>query len=488
MIRNGPVNAWFIELQRRRSSVAANRLSKGTPMFARCVTTCLALAATAAVRAEPLLIISIDGLHPSHVIDAQRHGAVVPNLRVFVDEGTFATGVVGVLPTVTFPSHTTLVTGVNPAEHGIYANTPFDPLNTNRDGWYWYAEDVRVPTLWGAAAARGLTTASLNWSVTVANRDIDFLIPEFWRAVNDEDLKLLRALSRPEGLLEGLEAKLGPFVNGYEDSIAADVVRTKFAVAMLREHQPDLMTVHLIALDGTEHRDGPWVASAHRTLEAIDTMVGELVAAAEANDPDSAVAVVSDHGFIATHTAVNLRVPFVAAGLIALSSAPAVGVAPTIADWQAQIWPSGGTAAVVLRDRGDTALRARVAQLLDELHADAANGIARVLATSDIERRGAAAEADFIVEFAPGFYSGTALHGELRTPATSKGTHGYLPERPEMHASFFMKGKRIAARDVGAIDMRQIAPTFAAVLGVALPQARLPSVSIRSDARLSRAR
>ena len=440
---------------------------------------CLLLAAVAdRANAEPLLIISIDGLHPSHVIDAERHGVAVPHLREFVTEGTFATGVVGVLPTVTFPSHTTLVTGASPAEHGIHANTPFDPLNTNRDGWYWYAEAVRVPTLWSAAAARDLKTASVNWSVTVANRDIDYLIPEFWRAVNDEDVKLLRALSRPEGLLERLEAELGPFVNGYDDYLPADVVRTRFAAAILREQRPDLMAVHLIALDGTEHRDGPWVPSAHRTLEAIDAMVGELAAAALANDPETAIAVVSDHGFIATHTAVNLRVPFVAAGLIELAAEPAVGVAPTIADWQAQLWPSGGTAAVVLRDRGDAVLRARVAKLLDELRADSANGIARVLTRAEIERAGASPDAEFVIEFAPGYYAGTALQGELRTPASSKGTHGYLPERPEMHASFFMKGQRIAAREVGVIDMRQIAPTFAAVLGVELPHAGARAVAI----------
>jgi predicted AlkP superfamily pyrophosphatase or phosphodiesterase len=324
--------------------------------------------------------------------------------------------------------------------------------------------------------------------VTVANRDIDYLIPEFWRAVNDEDVKLLHALSRPEGLLEALETELGPFVNGYEDTVEADVVRTKFAVALLREHEPELMTVHLIALDGTEHRDGPWVSSAHRTLEAIDAMVGELMAAAVAVDPESVVAVVSDHGFIATHTAVNLRVPFVAAGLITLAVEPAVGAAPVIADWQAQLWSSGGTAAIVLRDRSDAVARARVVRLLDELRADPANGIARVLGSAEIERSGASPTADFVVEFAPGYYSGTALHGDLRTPATSKGTHGYLPERPEMHASFFIKGERIAARNVGTIDMRQIAPTFAAVLGVELPLARLPAVPVRPDARLSRAR
>ena len=448
---------------------------------------CALVAVIAAeARGEPLLIVSIDGLHPSHVIDAERHGVEIPHLRPFVADGSFATGVVGVLPTVTFPSHTTLVTGASPAEHGVHANTPFDPLNGNRDGWYWYAEDVRVPTLWSAAAASDLTTASVNWSVTVANRDIDYLIPEFWRAVNDEDVKLLRALSRPEGLLERLEAKLGPFVNGYEDTVAADLVRTKFAVAILREHRPDLMAVHLIALDGTEHRDGPWVASAHRTLEAIDAMVGELVAAAEANDPDTAIAIVSDHGFLATHTAVNLRVPFVEVGLITLAAAPAIGTAPTIADWQAQLWPSGGTAAVVLRNRDDTAVRARVATLLDELRADPRNGIAGVLGATEIERHGAFPNADFVVEFAPGFYAGTALHGELLATATSKGTHGYLPERPEMHAAFFMKGKRVAARNVGIIDMRQIAPTFAAVLGVGLPHARLPAVDIRDDRLLSR--
>jgi predicted AlkP superfamily pyrophosphatase or phosphodiesterase len=429
----------------------------------------LAVVATGDAGAEPLVIISIDGLHPSQVIDAERHGVDIPHLREFVRDGTFATGVVGVLPTVTFPSHTTLVTGVSPAEHGVYANTPFDPLNTNRDGWYWYAEDIRVPTLWSAAAARGLKTASVNWSVTVADRDIDYLIPEFWRAVNDEDVKLLRALSRPEGLLERLESKLGPFINGYEDTVAADVVRTKFAVALLREHRPDVMAVHLIALDGTE---------------AIDAMVGELAAAALANDAESTVAIVSDHGFIATHTAVNLRVPFVAAGLITLVAPPTLGVAPAIADWQAQVSPSGGTAAVVLRDRSDADLRARVAKLLDELRADPVNGIARVLTSAAIERAGAWPDADFVVEFAPGYYAGTALHGELRTPATSKGTHGYLPERPEMHASFFMKGQRIAARNVGVVDMRRIAPTFAAVLGVELSQAPLPPIDVRRDGEL----
>jgi predicted AlkP superfamily pyrophosphatase or phosphodiesterase len=105
--------------------------------------TCLLPSAFAA----PVLMISIDGLHPDYVLNADKHGIKVPHLRSFVIEGAYASGVVGVLPTITYPSHTTLVTGVAPAQHGILANLPFDPMNTNKDGWYWYAEDLRAPTL-----------------------------------------------------------------------------------------------------------------------------------------------------------------------------------------------------------------------------------------------------------------------------------------------------------------------------------------------------
>lgn len=428
--------------------------------------------------AEPVLVISIDGLHPGYVTDAARHGVQVPTLASFVRHGAYASGVVGVTPTVTFPSHTTLVTGVSPAGHGIVANTPFDPLHSNRDGWYWYADDIRAGTLWDAAAAAGLRTASVNWSVTVGDTDIDYLIPELWRAVNDEDVKLIRAVSRPEGMLAALEKKLGPYVNGYEDTVDADAVRTEFAVELLRQHRPDVMAVHLIALDGAQHRDGPWTPSAYATLEALDGMVEKLSAAALANDPSTVVAIVSDHGFVATHTSVNLRVPFVAAGLIDLDGPVRLGVAPTIAGWQAQIIPSGGTAAVLLHDPADEALRAKVRALLAKLAADPANGIARVLQRDEIERGGGFPEADFVVAFAPGFYAGTAVHGDLLTPAASKGTHGYLPEDPAMHAAFFVKGLSIAPQELGVIDMRAIAPTLARVLGIDLPEAELPPLTL----------
>ncbi|MGH8237237.1 MAG: alkaline phosphatase family protein [Steroidobacteraceae bacterium] len=116
--------------------------------------------------APPVLVISVDGLHPAYVTEADRHGLKVPALRRMLQQGARARGVVGVVPTVTYPSHTTLMTGVTPREHGIISNTPFDPLNVNKEGWYWYAEDIKAKTLWEVAANAGLRTSRSSWQFT----------------------------------------------------------------------------------------------------------------------------------------------------------------------------------------------------------------------------------------------------------------------------------------------------------------------------------
>src|SRR5262249_36056617 len=191
----------------------------------------------------PLVVmISVDGLRPDYVTAADARGAKVPALRRFLTEGSFAEGVEGVIPTVTYPSHTTLVTGVSPAKHGIFGNQTFDPLRENQGGWYWYAEDIRVATLWDAAARAGWTTAAVQWPATLGAR-ITWNIPEFWRAGTPDDNKPLRATATP-GLLAELEADLGPFPRGF--GIEADERRGRFAERILEKKRPGLLLLHVI--------------------------------------------------------------------------------------------------------------------------------------------------------------------------------------------------------------------------------------------------
>ena len=196
----------------------------------------LALAASSA-HAGPVMLISIDGLRPGDVLRAEERGLRIPNLRKFLTEGAHASAVIGVLPTVTYPSHTTLLTGVSAARHGIVSNTTFDPLNINQGGWYWYAEDIKVPTLWDAASKKGLTVGNVHWPVSVGAKSITWNLPQLWRTGHPDDEKLNRALATP-GLLAELEAKLGSYARGIDEDIDSDETQGGLRRHCLRQSGP----------------------------------------------------------------------------------------------------------------------------------------------------------------------------------------------------------------------------------------------------------
>ncbi|MEI9997299.1 MAG: ectonucleotide pyrophosphatase/phosphodiesterase [Rhizomicrobium sp.] len=427
----------------------------------------LLLAPTAPAAAQPVLMISIDGLRPGDVTDADKRGLKLPNLRAVMAGGAWASGVRNMLPTVTYPNHTTLITGAAPAVHGISNNVVFDPLQKNLEGWYWYAADIKVGTLWDAVHKAGGKTASLGWPVSVGTRSIDFDIPEYWRAWTPEDLKLIRALST-DGLLDALARDSGlPAAQLPGTEPENDATRAAYTAALLARERPQFTTLHLAALDHYEHKFGPGSPEANAILEETDATVGSLVAAARKAEPDLVVAIVSDHGFAPVQHDVNLIAAFIDAGLVTLDPAT-----HKVAGWEASPWTAGGSAAVVLARPDDAALKAKVAALLARLAADPANGIAAVIDAPAIAALGGGTEPSFWVDFHPGWEAANRPGAALLLPGSNKGTHGYFPAHPEMRATFLIDGPGLAKTGaLGEIDMRDIAPTLAKILGVALPQA-----------------
>jgi predicted AlkP superfamily pyrophosphatase or phosphodiesterase len=429
--------------------------------------------------AAPVLMISVDGMKPEYITQADARGMKLPYLRSVMRDGAYAEGVVGVWPTVTYPSHTSIVTGVSPAVHGIYNNLEFDPLMRYSNAWHWYASQIQSPTLWDVAHNAGLHTASVGWPVSVGATGIDWLIPEFWRsadpssATNPADRLLLAAVSRPDTLIQQLQPAAGPYMMGNDTSIGGDETKTRYALEILRRYKPAFMTIHLSSLDEAQHAHASFSPEAKSTLEAIDGMLARLAEAALANDPTAVVVVVSDHGFMNISHFVNLAIPFVQAGLVQ-ASVNAQTNALAISSWKAVPWMAGGMAAIMLHDSTDHATEQQVQALLAKLAADPLSGIAEILDRDAIAKRGAFPDAAFLVVFKPGYYAGAAISGSLVTEIPgNRGSHGFSPEYPEMRASFFACGNGIAKhRDLGVVDMRQIAPTVARILGVPMPTAK----------------
>jgi len=429
-------------------------------------------ASTQASAGQPVLLISIDGLRPADVLDAQQRGLHLPNLQAFLKQGSYAHDVRGVLPTLTYPSHTTLITGVSPNLHGIGSNLTFDPTNKNQQGWDWYASDIHVPTLWDAAHAAGLSTANVHWPVSVGAQ-VDWNLPQIWRTGLPDDRKLLAALSTP-GLLPSLEKDLGPYADGIDESLAGDQNRTRFAIHLLETRKPQFMTAYVTALDTEQHATGPDTPTSRKTLEGIDVLIGDLVAAAQRVHPDGIVAIVSDHGFAPVKQDINFYSPFIKAGLVTVKDG-------AITDWQAAVWNDGGSAAIVLKDPNDTAVKAKVAALLKKLQDDPRYEIDHVLDHDQLVAQGGTGLASWFVLLKIGYELGVTSDAPLPAPGHFLGMHGYDPATPEMRSTFLIEGPGIqAGKNLGSIDMRDIAPTLAKLMGASLPQAQgraLPSLT-----------
>ena len=445
-----------------------------------------ALAHAAAHPHRPVLLISIDGMRTDYVTRADEHHLRVPHLRHIMVSGAYADGVLGVLPTVTYPSHTTLVTGVWPAEHGILDDIRFDPERKFSGAWYWYADQIKVPTLWDAAHAAGLHTASVGWPVTVDATSIDENLPEYWRSSNPgnssnpDDRLLMDAISRPDGEIARITARTGvPYMMGNDTSIAGDETKTVYSLDILQQHRPQFMTIHLSSLDEAEHLHGPFSAEANAALEAIDGMVQRLETQELANYPSAVIVIVSDHGFAPVEHAVNFAVPFLSAGLMHADKNSSGKM--TITSWKAEPWIAGCVTPIILHDLNDTVTRDKVRILLRRLASDPANGIEAVLDHNATVALGGFPDAAFLVTLKLGYCNGGALTGPLVTASSEKGAHGYnIITTPEMRSAFFITGRGVSGgKDLGVIDMRQIAPTLARILGVTLKTAKQPALLIQ---------
>lgn len=388
--------------------------------------------------ARAVLLISIDGLSPDSLFQADALGLKIPTLRRLMQQGATARRMINVNPTVTNPNHTTMITGVSPRIHGVFNNRPFSPSVRLPSGYRRYG-DIKVPTLWSAAKAAGLRTASLYWPVTQDAHAIDF------------------------NILDG--------------SSADDNQITRDAIAIMEREKPELMTVHYVSHDGAQHQFGPRTPEAFASLERIDAAIGRLIEAQQKIYHAPIVAVASDHGFFKIQYRVHLNSAFVDAGLITLDESRETGVR----DWRAFAWYVGGMAMVVLKDPQDRALKSEVYQFLSQLVDREDVGIERIYSEDELQGLGLSPQAQYVIALKDGHHMGLNMEGPLRLPFKG-GAHGAFSNfetRPEMHSAFILAGRGIqSGQDLGVVDMRQIAPTLAEFLALDLPSAEKPSIAL----------
>ena len=428
------------------------------------VCTLLLCKSTLTAQESHVILISIDGLRPEFYKDPSWN---MVNLRHAMETGGYAEGVDGVFPTVTYPSHTTIITGVKPLKHGVYYNTPSEPLGVTGN-WLWKYENIKVPTLFSLAKEKGLKTASVFWPVSVGG-PATYNIPEYWYLPKEkgQDRVMSKALqenANPPGLYEELEQQATGKMKEIDfngDYLTMDENFARMSCYLIQQYKPALLAVHLVTVDHFEHeqgRDGDKVRAAIAGVDRAIKSIMEAVQKAGIADKTTFI-VTGDHGFVDIHAGLSPNVLLVKAGLYDPQKPE---------NWKAYFHPAGGAAFLQLKDKNDKQTKEKVLQLLSSLPPQQQKAFI-IKNREEMDAVGADGTAAIALTAKQGYAFNGATSGEF-IRAGKGGTHGFYPDFKEIQTGFVAFGygikKGVVIPQMGLVD---IAPLISKLLKLDLP-------------------
>ena len=405
-----------------------------------------------------VVVISLDGF-PAYAFDDPT--LPTPTLQRLAREGVIAKGMKVSNPSVTWPNHTTLVTGVQPDKHGILFNGllvrggPKEPPKI--EPWRDKAEMVRVPTVYDLAYKAGLTTAQVNWVAIQNPGTITWEFPERPNAQGVIEKEMMA-----EGLLT--EKELQDFDKN--NPTWHDQVWTNAASHIIKKHKPNLLLFHLLNLDSVHHRYGPKTLAGYTAQAYMDTRVQQVLDSLKTAGvlERTTILIVSDHGFKTATRTIRPNAALRRQGLLQGEGNQVTG--------DAYVIPEGGTAmAYVLNPE----IRSRLISQMKETFL-ALEGVARLLEPADFHDLGLPTPeesnqmADLVLIAKDGYSFSGANTGDPvvgMIEGTNPGNHGYISTDPEMNAIFIAWGYGIqGGQRLGMIDNVDVAPTIAGLLGL----------------------
>ena len=424
-----------------------------------------------------IILISISGLRPDIVSNAELHRLRIPTIKSLQAKGSHAVGVESVFPSQTLPAHATIATGTLPADHGITSDYPFDEITaTQSRAAYKSASEIKTDTIWELAQRANLVTAAVGYPLT-AEAAINFNLPDFSEGENG----LLNRSAKyqhdnpPDLRSEALsalksESEVKPIGKNNKVLIQPqDLFKASAATYLIEKYRPNLMLVNFKSLDVTQRRYGLLSIESFRSLEMLDDLVKKTVDAIERArmTDETTFIVVSDYGAAKVEREFNPNVVLAKKGWL---TSDAQG---RIVSWRAVAQTFGGSAAIFVRNPQDENFVREVEDLFRQQYEKPDSPIWRVIPRRDAARLGADPRVAFYLDVAPSYSMSCRTTGSTIIKATDRTAHGYSPSRSEMRATFITAGKGVKPGvKIEYVRLIDIAPTIARLFGLEMKTAR----------------
>jgi predicted AlkP superfamily phosphohydrolase/phosphomutase len=265
---------------------------------------------------DRILVLGLDGATWT-VLDPMRSRGLMPNLDALLKRAAHGE-LTSIVPPVTTAAWTSMVTGCNPARHGVFDHRYFDAaenrMKVNHSG------RIRVPTIWRLLSDAGRSIACLNVpglyppprvnGVVVSGMDAPHLegalqgYPEFAARLKAEapNYSLSYFWKRAPQSLEELQTNARLTVESFqgraEGGLVADRATPDWSVLMVQFQNLDPFQHRVwryLNVDETGIDEPEWNAAAASVIQGLDRAIGSLCELADKRG--AAVMVVSDHGF-----------------------------------------------------------------------------------------------------------------------------------------------------------------------------------------------
>lgn len=397
----------------------------------------------------------------------------LPGFSRLMETASYSDHVYSVYPSLTYPCHTSISTGMYPMNHGVVSNTLLQ-VNRKSPDWNWERSKIKADTFYDAAMRKGLTTAALLWPVTGKSK-ITYNLPEvFPNRPWENQISVSLKNGSPKYLLE-LAAKFGYLLKGITQPSLDHFVYAS-AQYTIKEKRPNVIMMHFVELDAMRHTFGYHSKEADEALLSYDDKLFNMMKFLEDEGimDKTTLFVLGDHDQIPVEKAMHLNAVFKTKGLIQTTHQKIIG-------YDAYVQSEDGSAYVYLKNPKDLLMLEKVKGILQALKDRPDFGIEEIYSKEEAIAFGANRDCSFMLEAKRGFifedsHTSPALMDLSETKkkdgSYGKSTHGFSPFKEDYQTVFFATGKGIK-KNVHIPTMRLIdeGPTFAHLMGTSLPGA-----------------
>lgn len=412
-------------------------------------------------------MLSIDGLRADAIDDPT---LALPSLRSLIARGARARSLRPIFPTVTWPCHTSIVTGVSPARHGILGNLVYDRAAGCPVDHYGDRNEVpiAVETLWDRVRAAGGRTAGICWPKTRGVAAVADNIPEFYEQELFEQYASRPLWTELAGKRLPVE-RYGEWSTRHVLGPMQDWMTLEAARHVLAVRPPTLMLLHFLTLDSYQHDYGVEAPESRWALIQMDALLGRLVATLDelGRAESTTLMVFGDHGFVDVAEFHHLN------QILREEKMLDVATRGTVTNARAWAAGNGGAAYVYLLDGAAKTASARLRERFGALSGVQVYGPEQFRDLGLPAPEAGSMQGDLVLTADDGYmFTGHATPEDAAAAPVYRAAHGHSPALAKLGAGFVMAGPGVRAGSrLGEVSMLDLGPTAARLLGVKLPGA-----------------